>query len=202
MANFPPELILSATTIESFDDIIQTENLNGIRFTRSRNNQRWIFSLEFALSPKVETWKSAFAQAVQFNMGVSPTTIIHPLYRATGGIAVAPFTSAAFIHSSGTTSIQVAGLPASQNILLRIGDVVRFASSTKVYVITDHLNSNVAGGGTLSIFPPLRKALPATTTVLFNNVEFTMTQQDGVSVSINAPSTATFTTATYRELLD
>jgi len=83
-------------------------------------------------------------------------------------------------HSAGDTTIAITTFPDSattalgDQVLLKAGDVVRFANHTKVYMVTTDINTDSAGLATLNIQPALVEALADEEAVTTNNVPFRM----------------------------
>tara|TARA_B110000285_G_C15137061_1_gene627765 strand:+ start:132 stop:791 length:660 start_codon:yes stop_codon:yes gene_type:complete len=83
-------------------------------------------------------------------------------------------------HSAGDTSINVTTFPDStgtatgDQVLLKAGDIVRFANHTKVYMATTDVNTDSAGLAVLNIKPALITALVDEEAVTTNNVPFRM----------------------------
>ena len=83
-------------------------------------------------------------------------------------------------HSAGDTTINITTLPDSagtalgDQVLLKAGDVVRFAGHTKVYMASTDINTDSAGGAVLNIKPGLVEALTDEEGITSTNVPFRM----------------------------
>ena len=88
-------------------------------------------------------------------------------------------------HSAGDTTIAVDGGTASASGYLKAGDLIRFidtstaANNVKVYMVTDDLDLNGSGAGTLNIQPGLIDGVDNNSTVETNGVQFTVFLERG-----------------------
>ncbi len=85
---------------------------------------------------------------------------------------------------------------------MRRGDFIRFANSSKVYILTSDFDSNGVGDATANIYPSLRKNTPISTQMIYSDVEFTMISDDSISMQLNSPQNATFADILFVEKLD
>ena len=72
-------------------------------------------------------------------------------------------------HSAADTTIDVDGMTGT----LKAGDFVKFAGSSKVYMVVSDATAS-AGSATLTIEPPLRDAISDNASVTYDGVEFTV----------------------------
>ena len=77
-------------------------------------------------------------------------------------------------HDAGDKTIAVDGGVASQTDYLKRGDLVRFSTDPKVYMLTADADTNGSGATTLNIEPGLITALADNDTVETNDVKFTV----------------------------
>jgi len=73
-------------------------------------------------------------------------------------------------HSAGDTTIDVDGMTGTLNA----GDFVKFAGSSKVYMVVTDATADGSNEATLTIEPPLRDALSDNASVTYDGVEFTV----------------------------
>ncbi len=203
MATFPTELIQSASTIESINDgLVTTTAFNGVRFTRQRSNsQMWSFTISFVIDCDPKSFKSAFSQLAQLNQSFNVVEIVHPLYKASEGPVSGNITLLAN-HSRGDSAVTLTGLDPLITGIMRRGDFIRFANSSKVYILTSDFDSNGVGDATANIYPSLRKNTPISTQMIYSDVEFTMISDDSISMQLNSPQNATFADILFVEKLD
>ena len=75
----------------------------------------------------------------------------------------------------GAQSLALYNLPSAKAGILEPGDFIKLSNHSKVYMVTQSLNSNGAGQGTVHITPPLRNACAQNTGISAGaNVNFTM----------------------------
>jgi hypothetical protein len=84
------------------------------------------------------------------------------------------------VHAVGDDTISIDGFTASTTGIMKAGDVIKFASHSKVYMVTADGDSVAGGAVTLSIVPPLIDALADNEVVTVSNVQFTMSADDDV----------------------
>ena len=84
-------------------------------------------------------------------------------------------------QSAGDSTIQVSTNQTSQTIL-KAGDVVRFASHTKVYMLTSDVTTDGAGDATLNITPSLFEDIVNNSTVTIDSVPFRMIMNNDLQV--------------------
>ena len=94
-------------------------------------------------------------------------------------------------HNAGDTTITVDGGTASASGYLKAGDLIRFidttstvngvakANNVKVYMVTDDLDLDGSGAGTLNIQPGLIDGVDNNSTVETNGVQFTVFLERG-----------------------
>lgn len=81
-------------------------------------------------------------------------------------------------HSAGGTTVSFTGLPNS-SVVLKAGDLLKFANHAKVYAIeSTSVTSSTSGTATATIFPELFSALTNGEAVTYQNVPFTMAFAD------------------------
>jgi len=194
MANFPTDLIIKASSIESVDSSVDRQySVSGKSQIITRDQQRWQFDITFNRDANQQSFNKAFAEICALNFGMLNTTITHPLFRKSQG-NVTPAQSVTLLSTVNSGSVvTVQGLVANQNDSFRSGDFIRFSGHTKVYVITStNNNSNASGQMTFNIYPTLRESVLQNESVIFESVEFTMfldPKQD-IQMKLSAPKTS------------
>ena len=71
--------------------------------------------------------------------------------------------------SAGDTTVTVDGMTGT----LKAGDFIKFQGFDKVYMVVEDVTAS-AGNATITIEPPLREILPNDTTVVYDNIQFTV----------------------------
>ncbi len=199
---FPVDAIISATDLSSEDNsILATEALSGVEYFRSRNTQRWVFTVTIATDAKTVSFKAALADFVSFRQGMLPITIVHPLFAEPEGVV------------SGTILQSTAGAVGDEQVTLKDfavgttglflkGDIIKFPTvSSKVYMLTTQANSDGVGVATVNIHPPLTTAIPVDTVVQYNDVAFVMTQKSDFKMTMSAPHIGSYSEITLEERL-
>ena len=100
-------------------------------------------------------------------------TVIPPIVSNAQGVASGTISVDGAI-SAGATTCTIDGLANNTNGLLKAGDYFRFSSAIKVYMAVADLNSDGTGEGTLTLEPPLRTAIAENTSIVYDNVDFTV----------------------------
>tara|TARA_B100000519_G_C14235782_1_gene434685 strand:+ start:112 stop:705 length:594 start_codon:yes stop_codon:yes gene_type:complete len=145
------------TLVSSADD--------GTQFTRQVDGQRFSFTLSFPLKSRTEI-NPLIAFIMKQRSRKETFTITLPQYigNAKGTVAGSPTGTA----SAGATSITLGGTRSGS---LLAGDLIKFASHNKIYmVVTD--NSDISSG-TLTIEPPLKETISGSA-ITFDSVPITV----------------------------
>ena len=141
---------------------------SGKMFAVQVDGQRFKFSASYPpmnrseFAPVYAFVMKQRTQAESFN--VTPPIISSTRGSETGTVLVNG------IHSAGDTTIDIDGL----NSGLKAGDVIKFASHSKIYMITDDANADSNGEATITIEPALRESLADDEAITYNNVPFTV----------------------------
>jgi hypothetical protein len=102
---------------------------------------------------------------------VVPPDISSTRGTATGTITCANITSSDYSVAAGSSTVPIINDVVSSGTL-KNGDLIKFSNHDKVYMLTEDVNldgSTVVG---LPIYPTLRTAVNASTTVVYNDVPF------------------------------
>ena len=138
---------------------------DGTQFTRQVDGQRFSFTLSFPLKSRTEI-NPLIAFIMKQRSRKETFTITLPQYigNAKGTVAGSPTGTA----SAGATSITLGGTRSGS---LLAGDLIKFASHNKIYiVVTD--NSDISSG-TLTIEPPLKETISGSA-ITFDSVPITV----------------------------
>jgi len=84
------------------------------------------------------------------------------------------------VHAVGDNTILCDAFTASTTDIMKAGDIVKFASHTKVYMLTADSDSVALGATTLNIVPPLIEALADNEAVTVSSVQFTVSLDNSV----------------------
>ena len=163
--------------IKSIQNTIISKTVSGKKLARQIDNQRWAFSVQIITAKRSDVYGELMAFIIKQRSGKENFTIIPPeVEDARGTASGTPHGTA----SAGDTSITLGGTGTGT---LKAGDMIKFASHDKVYmVVTDQSDIST---GTLTIEPPLTTAV-SSSDIQYDNVPFTVhltndVQEFGVS---------------------
>jgi len=162
---FPTSQGFTAINFKSNLPTLVTETNSGIAYRRQIAGQKFSFTLSFPpmtrdeFAPVYAFVMKQRTQAESFN--VTPPIISSTRGSETGTVLVNG------IHSAGDTTIDIDGL----NSGLKAGDVIKFASHSKIYMVIEDVSS---GSQTITIEPALRESLADDEAITYNNVPFTV----------------------------
>jgi len=88
--------------------------------------------------------------------------------------------------SLGDSDIELSGFSNSQNNCLRAGDVIKFNNHNKIYMVTEHANSDSSGNTTISISPSIISTLTDNEAVDVNSPFFKVYLESDVLYTTDA----------------
>tara|TARA_R110000737_G_scaffold81564_1_gene113905 strand:+ start:127 stop:705 length:579 start_codon:yes stop_codon:yes gene_type:complete len=159
---YPASPIFASVGFKSVYYNLSSQSLSGRTQVRNIGGQRFEFSASYS-----RLLRSEFAPVLAFVMsqrGMAETfSIVLPEISSTSGTATGT------VRTNGTSpigdkTITIDGLTG----LLKAGDVIKFASHSKVYMVTQ----DRSGAGNLSIEPGLEAAVANNTVITYNDVPF------------------------------
>lgn len=162
---WPAIPIPSVVELRSLQPTYHTETHNLRRQVRSRGVQRWNV---------VMTWDTLTRTEAGAIMGTFATlmgrygTITIPVPGHNKSMAGQTANVTAGSASAGATQISSSGW--ANGLALRAGDVIKFASHDKVYVVTEDATAS-GGSATVKFQPPLQAAVSGGT-LTYNDVHF------------------------------
>ena len=138
---------------------------DGTQFTRQIDGQRFSIILSYPVKSRSE-FASTMAFIMKQRSRKETFTITLPSYigNARGTVAGSPTGTA----SAGATSITLGGTRSGSFLA---GDLIKFASHNKVYMVVED-NSDISSG-TLTIEPPLKSAVSGSA-ITFDSVPITV----------------------------
>lgn len=155
---FPQNPVAGSIKISSIRPTMVSTTHSLKRQVRSRGSQLWSIEANYnplSRSDFAPLYAFALAQQGQYET----FTYYPPVYKDAQGTC-SGCTSA--VEAAGATSVTV-----TMTGTLKAGDYVKFASHSKVYIVT----ADLSGNGELSIDPPLLQATTAAA-VTYNEVPF------------------------------
>tara|TARA_B110000977_G_scaffold118468_1_gene152855 strand:+ start:1224 stop:1802 length:579 start_codon:yes stop_codon:yes gene_type:complete len=159
---YPALPIFASVGFKSVYYNLSSQSLSGRTQVRNIGGQRFEFSASYS-----RLLRSEFTPVLAFVMsqrGMAETfSIVLPEISSTSGTATGT------VRTNGTSpigdkTIAIDGLTG----LLKAGDVIKFATHSKVYMVTQ----DRSGAGDLSIEPGLEAAVPNDTVITYNDVPF------------------------------
>ena len=159
---YPALPIFASVGFKSVYYNLSSQSLSGRTQVRNIGGQRFEFSASYS-----RLLRSEFTPVLAFVMsqrGMAETfSIVLPEISSTSGTATGT------VRTNGTSpigdkTITIDGLTG----LLKAGDVIKFASHSKVYMVTQ----DRSGAGNLSIEPGLEVAVANNTVITYNDVPF------------------------------
>lgn len=148
MPSFFPSYPVQKVELVSFTQSESTMSHNLIQWVRTNGSHRWVVNLKY-IPMKPLQHASLMGAILALRGNVNPVFFLLPAYSRQGVITTQ------LVQVDGAdqlgTSINVKGLPISTNSCFAPMDLVRFSNSQKVYAITEAVNSNAAGKGTLKL---------------------------------------------------
>tara|TARA_R110000803_G_scaffold56899_5_gene114371 strand:- start:443 stop:1021 length:579 start_codon:yes stop_codon:yes gene_type:complete len=159
---YPASPIFASVGFKSVYYNLSSQSLSGRTQVRNIGGQRFEFSASYS-----RLLRSEFTPVLAFVMsqrGMAETfSIVLPEISSTSGTATGT------VRTNGTSpigdkTITIDGLTG----LLKAGDVIKFASHSKVYMVTQ----DRSGAGNLSIEPGLEAAVANNTVITYNDVPF------------------------------
>jgi len=162
---FPTSQGFTAINFRSNTPTLSTETVSGISFRRQISSQRWEFTLSLPPMTRAE-FAPVYSFMVKQRGSKESFTVVAPEISSTRGSE----TGTVLVdgsHSAGDTTIDIDGL----NSGLKAGDLIKFASHQKVYMVIDDVSS---GSQTITIEPPLRENLANDEAVSYSDVPITV----------------------------
>jgi len=182
---FPTDPAPSSVTLDSNQPTIVDRSESGKRQSRTVSGHLWEAKFNWSQLRK-EDMLPIFAFAIS-QVGRSQTfQVVLPNFSETMGLETnTPLVN--FQANTGASGISLKGFTAALNNALLPGDIVKFSSHSKVYMVTNAVNTSVGGIGAILITPNLIENVYADDTVTISNVPFTMALDDDVQTWKGVP---------------
>lgn len=161
---YPSTPEFQAINLESRHANIMSETISGRMQVRSLGSQRWSFTAKYNPMTRTE-FQPVYAFVISQQGMLGTFQIVPPVIGSTSGTATGTMLANgnALI---GDSTIAVDGITGT----IKAGDLVKFASHSKVYMVTADLD----GAGDLTIEPALLQNVTDNSEVTYNSVPFTM----------------------------
>jgi hypothetical protein len=161
---FPATPEASTVNITSLQPNLMSETRSGRRQVRSIGSQRWSMTATFNPMTRAE-FMPVYAFVLAQKGQLDTFQFVPPVVGSTEGGATGTVTTNG-TFAIGATSITIAGLTGT----LKAGDFIKFASHSKVYMLT----ADRSGAGAMTIEPPLFVAVGNTVGITYVSVPFTV----------------------------
>mgnify|MGYP003112741529 FL=1 len=161
---YPTTPEFQAINVESKHNNLVSETISGRQQVRTIGGQRYCFTARYNVMTRAEFMPVfAFVTSQQGQLGTF--TIVPPVIgNANGDVSGTVLVNGS--TSAGAVSVPIDGISGT----LKAGDFIKFASNTKVYMVT----ADLTGAGSVSIEPALVANVTDNEAVTFDNVPFTM----------------------------
>lgn len=175
---------MSGTFPATFFTTLDFKSNNNTRVTTSISGRTQraavagqYFSLKLASTPLEQVdFKRIYAFVSKQRGRLESFTIVPPEISSSSGTA-AGVSTVTQSYAAGVDSIRANGATGT----LLAGDFIKFSNHNKVYLVTDDVNMDASSEDTIPIFPSLVTAVNATTTIVYDNVPFTVMLVDDAS---------------------
>lgn len=167
---FPSTPKPSSVSLASNYPTLSDMTHSGKRNVRQFGAQKWALMLTFPDTLSREQLMPIYAFILKQKGQIGTFTFTPPDLETPRGVATG--TPLVDGNQTGDTIVIDGWTPSTTNIM-RAGDIIKFASHNKVYMVTEDANSDVVGSATLSIEPPVMQEVVNNEAVTVSGVEFT-----------------------------
>ena len=158
--------------IQSIQNTIISKSISGKKLSRTIDSQRWALTASIITAKRSDVYGELMAFIVKQRSGKENFTIIPPeLEDARGSETGSVLVNGA--QSAGDTTIAMDGFAGDGAGRFKAGDLIKFASHTKVYMIVADVTSS-SNAATVTIEPPLIADIANDSAVTYDNVPFTV----------------------------
>ena len=162
-----------SASIGSQQNTIVTTTTSGRKQARQIDGQKFAITLVYPPMTRAE-FSPIKAFLIKQRSRLESFTVIPPATEsdAQGSATVTLRIDGAL--SAGDTTCSIDSMGNSESGVLKAGDYFRFTGQNKVYMAVEDLNSDAVGVGTLTFEPPLREAVSDDVTLIYDDVDFTV----------------------------
>ena len=158
--------------IQSQVDTLISKSISGKKLTRQIGTQRFGFTAEIIVAKRSDVYGELMAFVIQQRGSKENFTIIPPEVKNTRGSETGTVLVNG-VHAVGDNTIAMDAFAGDGAGRFKAGDLIKFASHTKVYMIVSDVTSS-GNAATVTIEPPLITALADDSVVTYSNVPFTV----------------------------
>ena len=162
----------STMGIKSIQNTILSKTVSGKKLARQIDGQRFAFTARIITAKRSDVYGELMAfimkqRSSKENFTIKPPEVEDARGNETGTVLVNG------AHSVGDTTIAMDGFASDGAGRFKAGDLIKFASHNKVYMVVEDVTS-ASNAATVTIEPPLTTALVDDSTVTYDNVTFTV----------------------------
>ena len=151
----------------SKQNTISSKSINGKHLSRVVDNQRFGFTARVIVGKRSDIYGELMAFIIKQRSGKESFDIVPPdISSAKGNVSGTVLVNGTF--AAGVTSVNVDGMTGT----LKAGDLIKFASHTKIYMVVADSTADVSNEATLTLEPPLQSSISDDSVVTFDNVSF------------------------------
>ena len=158
--------------IKSIQSTIISKSISGKKLSRTIDSQRWAFTISIITSTRATAYGELMAFIVKQRSGKENFTIIPPEIEDARGSE----TGSVLVNgnqSAGDTTIAMDGFAGDGAGRFKMGDFIKFASHTKIYMVVADVTSS-SNAATVTIEPPLVADIANDSAVTYDDVPFTV----------------------------
>ena len=158
--------------IKSIQNTIISKSDSGKRLARQIDGQRWGFTVSIITGTRSSVYGELMAFIVKQRSGKETFTIVPPELEDARGSE----TGSVLVNgnqSAGDTTIAMDGFAGDGAGRFKAGDLIKFASHTKVYMVVSDVTSS-SNAATVTIEPPLVADIANDSAVTYDDVAFTV----------------------------
>jgi len=157
---------------KSIQNTIISKSDSGKRLARQVDGQRWGFTVSIITGTRSDVYGELMAFIVKQRSGKETFTIVPPELEDARGSE----TGSVLVNgnqSAGDTTIAMDGFSGDGAGRFKAGDLIKFASHTKVYMVVSDVTSS-SNAATVTIEPPLVADIADDSAVTYDDVAITV----------------------------
>ncbi len=159
-------------SIKTIQKTLVSKSINGKKLSRQIDGQKFGFTANIITAKRSDVYGELMSFIMKQRSGKENFTIVPPDISSTRGNETGTILVNG-VHTAGDTTIAIDGHASDGAGRFKSGDMIKFASHDKVYMIVADATSS-SNASTITIEPPLRNALANNEAVTYNNVPFTV----------------------------
>ena len=162
----------STLGLQSNQSTLLSKSISGKKLTRQIQDQRFGFTAQIITAKRNDVYGELIAFIMKQRSSKENFTIIPPEISSTRGTETGTILVNGS-HTAGDTTINIDGHAGDGAGRFKSGDLIKFAGHDKVYMIVEDVTSS-SNAATITIEPPLVADIVDDSTIVYNNVPFTV----------------------------